>query len=201
LGGLTGLNHELGSNEHVSGISSASPYHTTSVNHANTFPPARHSSAMPMGYDVPPHLVTVGVHLPIFIPPSLMVAVSKGPRGYQGIESQRQLDGHPTPGMTPCIPFAHGPPRLEYYDAPAITVRVSSPNPFPRALTACLTVPLTIGEQRRRPQSCTSLLQCSRAFPRNSQRCIFRSASHRRPQRSCQSLPPQPWLKRGQASH
>jgi len=102
LGGLTGLNHELGSNEHVSGISSASPYHTTSVNHANTFPPARHSSAMPMGYDVPPHLVT-------------------GPRGYQGIESQRQLDGHPTPGMTPCIPFAHGPPRLEYYDAPAIT--------------------------------------------------------------------------------
>ena len=30
---------------------------------------------MPVGYDVPPYLVTVGVHLPIFIPPSLMVAV------------------------------------------------------------------------------------------------------------------------------
>jgi len=184
LGGLTGLNHELGSNEHVLGISSAGSYHATSVNQANAFPPARHSSAVPVGYDVPPHLATVGVHLPIFIPPSLMVAVSKGPGGHQGIESQRQLDGHPTPGMTQCIPFAHGPPRLAY-DAPAITVRVSSPSPFSRALTACLTVPLTIGcSLWRSPQSGTSPLQC-RAFPRTSQRYIFRSSSHRRPQKSC----------------
>src|SRR6267154_2949209 len=92
------------------------------LDHELRSPPARYSSTMPVGYDDPPHLATVGVHLPIFIPSSLMVALSKGPGGHQGIESQRQLDGYPTPGMTQRIPFALVPPRLEY-DAPAITVR------------------------------------------------------------------------------
>ena len=187
---LDALDHELGSNEHPSGISSVGPYPTTSMNYANAFPPARHSSAMPVGpeYGVSPHLTTVGVHLPIFIPPSLMVALSKGPGVHQGIESQRQLDVYPTPaGMMQHIPFAPGPPQLEY-GAPAITVRVPSPHPFLRAPTACLTVPLTIGcSQRRSHQSDTSPLQSSRAFPRR----IFWSTSHRRPQKFCYSPPPQ----------
>jgi hypothetical protein len=139
--GLGGLDHELGSNEHVLGISSAGPYPaTTSMNLANAFPPARYSSTMPVGYDGPPHLASmVDVRLVlIFIPPSLMVALSKGPGGHQGFESQRQLDGYPTPGMTQRIPFALGPPRLEY-DAPAATVRVPSPRIFSCVLTACLT--------------------------------------------------------------
>jgi hypothetical protein len=136
--GLGGVDHELRSNENVLGISSAGPYPATSISHANAFPPARYSSTMPVGYGDPPHLATVGVHLPIFIPPSLMVALSKGPGGHQGFESQRQLDGYPTPGMTQRIPFALGPPRLEY-DAPAATVRVPSPRIFSCVLTACLT--------------------------------------------------------------
>ena len=67
---LGGLDHEFESNEHLSGISSVGPYPPTSMNYANAFPPERHSSAMPVGpgYDVPPHLATVGVCLPIFIP-------------------------------------------------------------------------------------------------------------------------------------
>jgi hypothetical protein len=146
LQSLGGLDHELRSNEHELAISSAGPYGpypAASMNHANAFnfPPTRyHSSTMPVGYDDdPPHLATVGVHLPILILPSLMVALSKGPGGHQGSESQRQLGGHPTlsPGMTQRIPFAPGPPRLEY-DASAITVRVPSPHPFSRALTTCL---------------------------------------------------------------
>lgn len=137
--GLSGLDHELRSNEHALGISSAGPYPATSMNHANAFPPARYSSTIPVEYDGPPHLITVGVRLPIFVPPLLMVVLSKGPRGHQGIESQRQLDGHPTPGMTQRIPFAVGPPRLEY-DTPAISVRVSSPRIFSHVLTACLCI-------------------------------------------------------------
>jgi hypothetical protein len=144
--GLGALDHELRSNEHVLSISSAGPYPATSMNQTNVFPPERYSSAMPVGYDDPLYLATVGVHFPIFIPPLLMVALSKGPGGHQGIESQRRLDGHPTPGpgMTQHSPFALGPPRLEY-DAPAITVRVPSLHLFSRALAACLTMPLTIG--------------------------------------------------------
>jgi len=186
--GLGGLDQELGSNEHVLGISSVGPYPTTSMNHANlnAFPPARYSVTMPVGCDVPPHLVTtVGVYLPVFIPHLLMVALLKGPRGHQGDEGQRQLDGYLTPEMTQRIPFAPGPPRFEY-DAPAITVRVPSPRRFSLEFTACPTVSLTIGDsQRRPPQSGTSPLQCSGAFPRKSQYGIFRSASHRRPQKSC----------------
>src|SRR6266852_4408010 len=63
-----GPDHELGSNEHVLGFSSAGPYGhypATSANHANAFPPARYSGTMPVGYDDPPHLATVGVHLQI----------------------------------------------------------------------------------------------------------------------------------------
>jgi hypothetical protein len=59
--GLGGLDHELGYNEHVLGISSAGPYPGTIMNHANAFPPARYSSTMPVGYNDPPHLTTVGV--------------------------------------------------------------------------------------------------------------------------------------------
>jgi hypothetical protein len=66
--GFGGLDHELGSNEYLLGISSAASYPAASMNHANAFPPARYSSAMPAGYDVPPYLATVGVHLPIFTP-------------------------------------------------------------------------------------------------------------------------------------
>jgi len=103
--GLGGLNHELGSNEHVWGIGSVGPYPATSMNHANAAasPPATYSSTMLVGNDNLPYLAT-------------------GPGGHQGIESQRQLDGHPqaTPGMTQRVPFALGSPRLEY-DAPAIT--------------------------------------------------------------------------------
>ena len=74
------------------------------------------------------HLISLlYVYLPIFIPPLLMLALSKGPGGHQEIESQRQLDGHPTSGMTQRIPFSLGPPRFEY-DTPAITVRVLSPH-------------------------------------------------------------------------
>ena len=68
-------------------------------------------------------------------PPSLIVALSKGPGGHRGIESQRQLDVYPIPGMMQHIPFAPGPPQLEY-GAPAITVRVPSPHLFSRAPTA-----------------------------------------------------------------
>ena len=98
-----------------------SHYHNISIqglgglDHELRSPPARYSSTMPVGYDDPPHLAMVGVHLPIFIPPSLMahVALSKGPGGHQGIEHQRQLElnGHPTPGMTsqriPHCPLVH----------------------------------------------------------------------------------------------
>jgi len=97
--GFGGLDHELGSNEHLLGISSAASYPAASMNHANALPPARYSSAMPV-YDEPPYLAT-------------------GPGGHQGVESQRQLDGHPTPGMMQRIPFAPGRPRLEY-GAPTI---------------------------------------------------------------------------------
>lgn len=133
--GLGELDHELGSNEHLLGISSAGPCPATSMNYS--FPPARYSNVMPVGYDDPPHLAMVGVHLPIFTSPSLMVALSKCPGGYQCFDSQCQFGGHPTPGMTQRIPFA--PPRLEY-DAPAITVRVPSSHFFSLVLTACLAV-------------------------------------------------------------
>ncbi len=73
-----------------------------------------------------------------------MVALSKGPGGHQGIQNQCQLDVHPTPRMTHCIPFPPGPPRREYY-ASAFPVCVLSPFLFSRTHAACLTVPLTIG--------------------------------------------------------
>src|SRR5713226_6629773 len=47
-----------------------------SFDHANA---ARYSSTMPVGYDGTPHLATVSVHLPIFMSPSFMVVLSKGP--------------------------------------------------------------------------------------------------------------------------
>src|SRR5260370_3692639 len=107
---LDGFDQELGSNEHLSGIGPAGPYPTISMNHANA---ARHSSTMPV-YDDAPHLATVSVHLPIFMSPSFMMALSKGPGGHQGVHNQRQLDVHLTPGMTNCIPFHPVPPRREY---------------------------------------------------------------------------------------
>ncbi len=137
---LDGFDQELRSNEHLSGIGPAGPYPAISMNHANA---ARYSSTMPIGYDDTPHLAMVSVHLPIFMCPSFMVALSKGPGGHQGIQNQRQLDVHLTSGMTHRIPFALGPPRREYY-ASAFPVRVLSPF-FSRTHAACLTVPLPIG--------------------------------------------------------
>lgn len=67
-----------------------------------------------------------------------------GPGGHQGIESQHQLGGHPTPGMTQRIPFSLGPPQLEY-GTPGMTVRIRSPHLLSRVHTACLTLHLTIG--------------------------------------------------------
>src|SRR5258707_8180331 len=137
---LDGFHRELGSNEHLSGIGSANPYPTISMNYANA---ARYSSTMPV-YDDAPHLATVRVYLPIFMSPSFMVALSKGPGGHQGVPNQRQLDVHLTPGMTHCIPFPPGPPRREYYTS-TFPVRVLSPPFFSRTHAACLTIPLTIG--------------------------------------------------------
>jgi hypothetical protein len=123
---LDGFDQELGSNEHLSGIGPAGPYPAISMNHADA---AKYSSTMAVSYDDAPHLATVSVHLLIFMSPSFMVALSKRPGGYQGIQNQRQLDVHLTPGMTHCIPFSPSPPRREYY-ASAFPVSVLPPPPL-----------------------------------------------------------------------
>ena len=97
-----------------------------------------------------------------------MMALSKGPGEHQGIESQGQLDGHPTPRMKQRISFTLGPPQLEH-NAPAITVRVPSPHLYLHALMACPTVRLTKGgSQRRFPWPSTSALQRSWTISRKS---------------------------------
>ncbi|KAI0281189.1 hypothetical protein BGY98DRAFT_1128963 [Russula aff. rugulosa BPL654] len=81
--GLGGLDHELGYNEHVLGISSAGPYPGTIMNHANAFPSARYSSTMPVGYNDPPHLTTgPGGHQEIEVNANLMVTLLRDDAAY-----------------------------------------------------------------------------------------------------------------------
>jgi len=58
---LGGLDHELGSTEHLLGIKSTGPH--PAMNHPNALPPARYPGNM--WYDDPPHPATVSVRLPI----------------------------------------------------------------------------------------------------------------------------------------
>ena len=65
------------------------------------------------------------------MPLLLTKASLKGP-AEQGNQSQRQIDGRRTPGITQHIPIGPGPPWHEHY-APAIPVRVIRlSTPFPR---------------------------------------------------------------------
>ena len=55
---LGGRDHELWSNEHLSGIDFASPY--PAANHADALSPTRYTSTM--GNDDPPHVAIVSLH-------------------------------------------------------------------------------------------------------------------------------------------
>jgi hypothetical protein len=81
-----------------------------------------------MGYDDPPHLVTVGVCLQFFMSPLSTKALPKGPAEQQGNKGQHRLDGHRPPEPTQYISIAPGPPRLEQY-VPVITVVRVLPSP------------------------------------------------------------------------
>ena len=56
---MQALGCHVWSNEHPPGINPAGPY--PALNYANALPPTRYTSRM--GYDDPPHLVIVSVHL------------------------------------------------------------------------------------------------------------------------------------------
>jgi len=85
--------HELWSNGHRLGIHSAA---YPSMNYVNAFPPTRYSNGIE--YEDPPYLAT-------------------GSIDQQVNQSQRQLDGDRTPGLTQYIPMpvAPGPPWLEQH--------------------------------------------------------------------------------------
>ena len=124
---------------------------------------------------------------------------AKGPVE-QGSRSQRQLDGHRTPGITQSIPIASGPPRLEQCDYPTIPVRVLPlSTPFFLACTYGLSLiaPLTAGGAPS-PNSRPSL-QYGRAVSRKSECCSSWDIGWRRPQKPRESLPAQPWLTCRQA--
>ena len=124
---------DLWSNEHLPGIDSAGSQAYPAVNLADALPPTRYTSAM--GNEDPPHVAIVSVQFISLHAPLLTVAVSKG-------FGQSQLDAdHLTPGgIIQNIPTDPGSPLLEQY-APALPVRVVSPNPAP---FSCICIFLTI---------------------------------------------------------
>jgi hypothetical protein len=63
LQAMSGHDREFWLNGHL-GVDSAGPY--PAMNYVNTLPPTRYISSM--GYDDPPHLVTVGVSLQSLCP-------------------------------------------------------------------------------------------------------------------------------------
>ena len=125
---LDGRDHELWSNEHLHGIDSAGSY--PPVNHADVPPPTRYTRTVG-NEDPPPSLVAiVDVHLSVFAPPLLTVALPKGLGQRQGNQGQHQLDAdYPTPGVTQYNPIDPGPPLLQQY-TPTVPVRVVSPTPL-----------------------------------------------------------------------
>ena len=73
---LGSRDHELWSNEHLSGIDSASPY--PAVNHADALPPARYTSTM--GNEGPPHVTIASLHFIGLYVPFTDDGCAKGPR-------------------------------------------------------------------------------------------------------------------------
>lgn len=150
----------LGEFDHLPGVDSTGTY--PNVNYVDPPPPTRCPGAGGEYYD-PPYLATVSVFT-AFMSSLLTVAFPKGPAALRG-----NLEGH-TPGITQCIPFTAGPPRLELY-GPPIPVRVLPTYFSSRAHTAFLTAPLTVGcAQRLSTQSKTSSSQYSGAVSRKFHR-------------------------------
>jgi hypothetical protein len=143
---------EFGSNEHPpAGVDSAVP-HSTNMNHVGALSLTRFSSTM--GYDDPAYLATVSVRFTIdpyaHIVDGVFFSLKDAgpPGGYPVNQSQRQLDGYSTPGITQPISFPPGlqvgGPRFGYHYAPTISVSFLPP-PSLRVHMAFLNAPLTVG--------------------------------------------------------
>jgi hypothetical protein len=72
---LGGRDHELWSNEHLSGIDSVGPY--PAVNYADTLPPTRYASTT--GNEDPPHVAIVSVHFISLLAPFADGGCAEGP--------------------------------------------------------------------------------------------------------------------------